>query len=527
MTLRRGPHRVVTAMEERLAPLEAEFHRAYWESQIEASEENDRRRAELELEVRKVKGDASALAEVNAALAEGMHEPILRRQLELLRLSLTANQMDENLRQELVDVSTEVESTFASHRAEVDGQRLSENEIDRILRDSDNEDERRRAWIASKEIGRLVGGRVRELARLRNDVALSLGYPDHYRMALDLQELSESWLFGLLDELGSATAGPFNAWKADLDERLRARFGTARLMPWHYADPFFQQLPPDGGVSLDGLFAESSASELAARTFEGWGIDITNILERSDLYPREKKCQHAFCLDIDRSTKDVRILANVVPGERWIEVMLHESGHAAYDVSIDRHLPYLLRRSAHTFVTEAIAILSGRLPRNPEWLTGVAGFADSDVALLVDRLRVSGNVQSLLFARWVLVMAHFERDLYLDPEADLDERWWGYVERFQGIERPEHGGEGAWAAKIHVACAPVYYHNYLLGEVLASQLEATMTERFGGYVARPEAGRFLVDEVFRYGASQRWDGLIENATGRPLTARDFVAAISI
>jgi riboflavin biosynthesis protein RibD len=49
-----------------------------------------------------------------------------------------------------------------------------------------------------------------------------------------------------------------------------------------------------------------------------------------------------------------------VPGERWINIMLHESGHAAYDVAIDRALPYLLHRAAHTFVTEAIAILAQR-----------------------------------------------------------------------------------------------------------------------------------------------------------------------
>ena len=525
MTLRRGPHRVVTAMEERLAPLEAEFHRAYWDSQIEASEENDRRRAELELQVRQIKGDGAALEEVKAALDEGMHEPILRRQLELLRLSLTANQMDEALRAQLVDVSTAVESTFANHRPEVDGRRLSENEIDQILHTSSDESLRRRAWAASKDIGRVVGSRVRELARLRNEVALSQGYPDHYRMALDLQELSESWLFGMLDELDAATAGPYRAWKEDLDSKLRDRFGVAKVEAWHYADPFFQQLPPDGGVSLDHLFDGASASELAERTFAGWGIDVKRVLSASDLFPRERKCQHAFCLDIDRSTKDVRILANVVPGERWVEVMLHESGHAAYDISIDKHLPYLLRRAAHTFVTEAMAILSGRLPRNPEWLSRVAGFSPSQIEPLIEPLRLAGNVQSLLFTRWVLVMAHFERDLYLDPEADLDERWWDYVERFQFVERPQEGGEGAWAAKIHVACAPVYYHNYLLGEVLASQLEATMAERFGGHVAKPEAGRYLVDEVFRHGASIRWDRLIENATDRPLTSKAFVTAI--
>jgi ribosomal protein RSM22 (predicted rRNA methylase) len=64
------PHRLVAALEERLAELESEFHRAYWDSQVDASETNERRRAELELELRRFKGDPDALAAVNDALDE-------------------------------------------------------------------------------------------------------------------------------------------------------------------------------------------------------------------------------------------------------------------------------------------------------------------------------------------------------------------------------------------------------------------------------------------------------------------------
>ena len=59
--------------------------------------------------------------------------------------------------------------------------------------------------------------------------------------------------------------------------------------------------------------------------------------------------------------------------------------------------------------------------------------------------------------------------------------------------------------------------------MLASQLKATCRERFGGLVGVPEAGRFLVDEVFRPGALLRWDELVAKATGGPLSARAFAA----
>jgi peptidyl-dipeptidase A len=280
-------------------------------------------------------------------------------------------------------------------------------------------------------------------------------------------------------------------------------------------------------VDLDPLLAGKEAAELAHATFAGWNIDISGVLEISDLYPRANKCQHAFCLDVDRSGKDVRILANVTPGEHWTETMLHESGHAAYDLSIDPKLPYLLRRPAHIFVTEAAALLSGRLVREPMWLETVAGVDHDQVTRIAGELARANAAQSLLFARWCLVMTHFERDLYADPEADLDQRWWELVERFQEVRSPEGRTAPDWAAKIHLAVAPVYYQNYLLGDVLASQLLATARKEFGGLLGVPVAGEFLVDRLFRPGNLLRWDSLIEEATGRALSAGDFAAELAL
>ena len=522
--MKQAPHRVVATLEKRLSELETEFHRAYWDSQVSADPATDRRRAERELELRRAKGDRAALDSVLEALDEPLHEPVLRRQLEVLRLSLTANQMSEDDRALMVELSSSIESDFASYRPSVDGRLLSDNDIEDILKHSDDEDARRRAWEASKEIGAVVAERVRELARIRNRIARDLGYADYYRMALDLQEIDEDWLFGQLDDLEAITAQAYRTWKDDLDARLARRFGVREIRPWHYADPFFQSLPPDGRIVLDRVLGAGDAVELARDTFARWGIDLASVMAMSDLYPRAQKCQHAFCLDVDRSGRDVRILANVVPGERWIEVMLHESGHAAYDVSIGDNLPYLLHRPAHTFVTEAVAIVSGRLVRDPRWLLGVARVSPDEVDAIGAALHRATGAQALLFARWGLVMAHFERDLYADPEADLDARWWDLVERFQYVGAPGRSAPD-WAAKIHVAAAPVYYHNYLLGELLASQLRATCEADCGGFVGDPGAGRLIFERVCRQGALMRWDAVVESATGRGLSPDDFAATL--
>ena len=297
------------------------------------------------------------------------------------------------------------------------------------------------------------------------------------------------------------------------------------LAPWHLDDPFFQDPPADGAVDLDACFADADLEALTRRTFAGIGLDIDRSLAASDLYAREGKSQHAFCIHLDRAG-DVRVLANVEPNERWADTMLHEFGHAVYDLDLDPALPWLLREPAHPCTTEGIAMMFGRLVRDPGWLRDVAGVPDAVLADLAPRLGAATRASLLTFARWVLVVTHFERRLYADPDADLDTLWWDLVERYQLVRRPAGRRAPDWAAKIHIAVVPVYYQNYLYGEMFASQLLATLRTRTGGLVEHPDAGALLRDTVFRPAALRRWDHLVEDATGAPLGARSFAADLS-
>jgi peptidyl-dipeptidase A len=511
------PDVVVTRAVERLRPLYEAAAVAWWDANIDANEETERRRIETELELSDALADTQLFREIQAARSNGAtgHE---RRQLDLLHSSFVPQQVPAEIRHRIVELEAAVEARFAKHRGTVGGHAVDDNEIKRILRSSDDVAERREAWEASKTIGAAVADDVRELARLRNEAARSLGYRDWFALAIEISEMDETRLFETLDECDRLTAEPFARWKAATDARLGKRYGceTAELRPWHYEDPFFQEVPAAGGIDLTAAFEGRDVVELARRTYDGIGIDTGPILERSDLYPRDGKCQHAFCIDIDREG-DVRVLANVEHDRYWADTMMHELGHGAYDLGFDRSLPWLLR-DCHLTVTEGIAILMGRLPWDTEWLRDIAGLDASEAAAMDAQLRATQAAELLVFTRWVLVMTNFERAFYADPESDLAAAWWSLVSRYQLVTPPARDGAADWAAKIHVACAPVYYHTYLYGNLVASQLRATLERTAGGLVGRPEAGRFLAEQVFAPGESLRWDQLLERATGEPLTA---------
>jgi peptidyl-dipeptidase A len=136
-------------------------------------------------------------------------------------------------------------------------------------------------------------------------------------------------------------------------------------------------------------------------------------------------------------------------------------------------------------------------------------------------------------ARWVPVMSHFERALYQNPDQDLNTLWWDLEESLQMVPRPEGRNAPDWAAKIHLGTAPVYYHNYLLGELVASQLRHTIdTHVLQGngnvgrrFVTDPAVGRYLIEKVFRPGALQHWQDALALATGERLSPRYFVEQV--
>jgi peptidyl-dipeptidase A len=206
-----------------------------------------------------------------------------------------------------------------------------------------------------------------------------------------------------------------------------------------------------------------------------------------------------------------------------METMLHEFGHGVYFDRVDRSLPWLLR-TMHALTTEGVAMLFGRLVHDPVWLQTIAGVPATEIDALSAKLAEARRAQLLVFARWVLVMTNFERALYADPEQDLDTLWWDLVERYQQVHRPDDRHAPDWAAKIHIASAPVYYQNYLYGELVASQLQDALGGH-GALVDRPDSGATLVEKFFRPGASMRWDHLVEHATGEPLSAKAFASQL--
>jgi peptidyl-dipeptidase A len=493
---------------------------ADWDAAIDASDANEQQLVDASKRVDAVLSERERYERLVDADRSGDADGELARRVRLARLASEAGQRDRMLADRIIEAEARLGSLFSRHRGQIGDREVNDNEIAKVLRDSVDRAERREAWNASKSIGPHAAPGVRELAHLRNEAARALGYRDHFEFSLTLEELDENWLMSVLDELDERLAATWERTKAAIDDDQRARLGLPAgepLQPWDFADVFFQDAPSSADDPLEAVLEGLDPVEVARSYFRALGDDVDAVLESSDLYPRDGKNQHAFCADIDRR-HDVRVLANCEPGGRWLGTMVHELGHAVYDLAIDPELPWILRQPAHTFTTEAIAMLHGRLVRDEAFLER---FAEVDPAIARDSRNAEMQRRELLvFVPWVQVMTRFERELYRDPDQDLGAVWWQLVERYQRITPPAGPRPDDWACKLHVALAPVYYQNYLLGEITASQLAWALARETGATSPAVEpaaAGEFLREQFMRPGASLRWDALVEHATGAPLS----------
>jgi peptidyl-dipeptidase A len=173
--------------------------------------------------------------------------------------------------------------------------------------------------------------------------------------------------------------------------------------------------------------------------------------------------------------------------------------------------------------------LMGSLVDDPAWLSAIARVPEAEIGEVRERLLWGERADRLVFTRWALVMFRFEKALYQDPDReDLNSLWWDLVERLQLVNRPPGRDEPDWAAKIHVAVAPVYYHNYVLGNLIAAQLRHHLEEQVTGgeaFFMSEVSGRYLQEALFGTGARNRWDDAVLGATEERLNPDYFVHSL--
>ncbi|MDA3864704.1 MAG: M2 family metallopeptidase [Deltaproteobacteria bacterium] len=510
----------------------------YWAAANSGKKEDWDKNAQAKIKLKQFHSDKKKYEQIQKYLQQKkIFPPLLQRSLKIAKLAFSENQLPEKELKQMVKAEKEIERAFSAFRGKIGEKEFSNNELLQMLKKEKDSKKRKEIWNALKSTGEKVGDMLIQLAKKRNKAAKTLGFKNYWEMKIKLQEHDPDQVLKLFTELDKLTVAPFKQVKAEIDKEIAKKLnlkGAEQVQAWHYNNPFFQEAPPSKEVDPDIFYKDKKKEEIvqiASKFFEDIALPIDDIVSRSDLYERKGKDQHAFCITINRS-EDVRTLLNIKASAKWMDTMLHEAGHAVYYKFIKRELPHNLKEAAHILTTEGIAMMFGALAKNQHFLKKYVEAKDVDKykdALLEQRRR-----EQLIFTRWVLVMFNFERQFYLNPDQNLNSLWWKLVNKYQLIPVPENRNKADWASKPHFTIAPVYYHNYLMGELFAAQLRKKLSA-LDGYKGNPAAlnfngkkkfGAFLKKELFAPGASKEWNQLVKEVTGSELSARAFANEVN-
>jgi peptidyl-dipeptidase A len=529
------------------AGLNAASGEASWRATTDVTPEHDGERVGANRVYSAFTGDRSLIERARELLrSEKDLSPLSVRQIR--KLLLVAAESPGTI-PDIVRARVEAESRQSSiqdgFQFVLGGKKVTANDIDEVLEKSRDLDERRRAWEASKEIGKPLRDGLAELGKLRNAVAREMGFSSFHALQVADYDMTVAEMDALLDGFLRDTRPLYLQLHAWVKHELAKRYGApvpAGAIPAHWISNRWSQNWTGivEAADRDPYFAPRTA-EWIVKQAEAFYVSLgfpplpESFWKKSDLYPvppgdSRKKNSHASAWHVDLGD-DVRSLMSVIPNERWFKTAHHELGHIYYYIAYTRpEVPPILRaganRAFHEGVGELIAIASLQTP----YLKGVGILPPEKDMDLIPFLLNEALGETIPFIAWSAgVMARWERDFYEEgmPPAEYNARWWGYVKKYQGIEPPGPRGEDACdpATKTHINDDPAQYYDYAIATVLKYQLHDHIARKVLGqdprsanYFGRKEVGEWL-RSFLRHGAARPWREVLREATGEDLSTR--------
>ncbi len=496
----------LTTYEQEIAPVESKLNAATFEASISGNADAYIEAAGLGIIRSRIHSNAESFQKLKAFKENKLiRNKLLKRQIDVLYRKLLPNQFPEELQIKLIMIENELQQDFNTYLPVVNGEKLTDRNIEEILANSTDQKQLQQVWEASKMVGSIVYMDVIKVVKLRNKAAKQLGYKNYWELSLLTNEQQPDDIAAIYDELDKLTAEPYQNIKKEIDAYLANRFKIAEkeIMPWHYMNRFAQEPPNIYNIDFNKYYTGKEPVKLVDKFFAGIGLPMHKVLANSDLYEKPGKAQVAFSTAINRNG-DVRIIANLKDDYYSMFTLLYETGFSSYLANIDKELPYVLREPAHFFTNDAVATLFSRMASNPAWLNKIVEVSGDEAIKLLETTTKNLRMEKLVFARWAQVMYRFEKAMYENPDQDLNALWWQLVEKYQQIKKPANRNLPDWATKSHLINLPCTYHNYMMGEIYASQLYYYISENVadknlncGALCADdPKIGAFLIEKVY-------------------------------
>jgi len=485
---------IAAQLESREQQLES-LYADYWRTEYKiALGESNLSSRPIQDQIRKVVSDDAFLKELDSAR---FSDPILQKRQKLfLNEAVYTKIMNDPALTAIVEQITQQENAT---RYKVGDRQLSRAELTDLLAHNPDRSLREQAWHATTQLAAANGERQRAAIQLRNDLALKYSSEIFSIFMLHRKGMDVQKLFGWFAQIKEDTEPEYQR----LLERMRRELGVTKIEPW----------------DLEFYFSNLTNSFEAQRfsTEDGWSKakQVTSTLG----YNLDSVEMHVGDLSFAGAAypvlygKEVKILANRYSGTYFYDRLLHATGHALHYQMMSEP-SFLLRANYDEPMDEGVAQVLVLMLYRPEVNTKLFALTPDQANLLASTYRL----KMLFEIRNTIADSLSEFEAYADTDQDPSAIYNRLHAEYLGVDMHD---APVWAFNPLYGSDPIYVQSFVVGEMIAHQIEHNIDKVFGRNWGK-EAGEQLKSNFYSRGAGQGIDPLMRKGTGEPLTPQHLI-----
>jgi len=475
--------------------------------------------------------------------------PELARKRLLLELATGFPAPDDpKAQKELAQVLASLDGDYGKGKWCPDGPQgkcLDVTAVGKLMAESRNAEELKRAWLGWHAIGAPMRQRYARMVELGNQGSKELGYADvgalwrsNYDMPADAFAKEEDRLWDQLRPL-------YESLHAYVRGQLRKKYGNdlvpangpipAHLLgniwsqEWNNVYSLMDSPKPEQSYDLSKILQDRHTDAKGMVHYgEAFFISLgfaplpQTFWERSLFTKpadRDVVC-HASAWDVD-SKSDLRVKMCIQITEEDFRTIHHELGHNFYQRAYNTQ-PALFQNSANDGFHEAVGDTIA-LSVTPEYLKKIGLIdvvppASGDIDYLLQQA-----LEKVAFLPFGLLVDKWRWEVFsgqVKPE-EYNKAWWELRRKYQGIVPPVQRTEADFdpGAKYHVP-GNVPYARYFLARILQYQFQRALCREAGStgplhrcsIYGNKNAGEKL-NKMLALGASKPWPEALETLTG--------------
>ncbi len=430
----------------------------------------------------------------------------------------------------------------------VDGNSVSTGDIDKVLRESNDEATRLKNWEASKEVGAGLKDGLENLVSLRNETVQALGYDDYFSYQVSEYGMTRGEMMVEMKKMVQEVWPLYRELHTWARYNLAGKFGedVPEYLPAHWLPNRWGQdwssLVNVEGLDLDAVLKDKDPKWMV-KEGENFFVSVgfeplpASFYEKSSMYnlpegATYKKNNHASAWHMDLEN-DLRSLMSIDPTAKYYETIHHELGHIYYyQAYTNPDVPPLLRGGANRGYHEAIGSLLGLAAMQKPFLAA-KGLVDVDAKVDETQSLLKDALHYIVFLPFSAgVMSEFENSLYAEnlPKDEYNKKWWTLAKKYQGMIPPSERGEEFCdaASKTHINNDAAQYYDYAISYILLFQFHDHISKNIlkqdphaTNYFGSKEVGTFLYD-IMKQGSNCDWNEVLKDNLGSGMSAKPML-----